>query len=165
MTLPRIALSIVAAVASLSLPPALRADTHVKLAGFGIGVNTPGAGIGFWIGSAARAQHVDRAPSHREYVPSWRQRFIRIGPPPLVVVRPPVVVRPAPPIVIERPPVVIEKAPPVVENGTITVWITNSNGSQTSVHLTREGRWYVGPRGEYYDRMPTDEQLRLAYGF
>ena len=35
MTLQRIALSIVATVASLALTPALRADTHVTVSGFG----------------------------------------------------------------------------------------------------------------------------------
>lgn len=54
---------------------------------------------------------------------------------------------------------------PRVEECTITVWITNSNGSRTSVQLTRQGPWYVGPRGEYYADMPTNEQLRIVYGF
>jgi hypothetical protein len=53
----------------------------------------------------------------------------------------------------------------VVEDGTVTVWITNSNGSTTSVRLTRQGPWYIGPRGEYYAQMPTNEQLRVVYGF
>jgi hypothetical protein len=61
--------------------------------------------------------------------------------------------------------VVIEQTPPVIQNNTVTVWITNSNGSRTSVPLTRQGRGYLGPRGEYYDQMPTNEQLRVVYGF
>lgn len=52
-----------------------------------------------------------------------------------------------------------------VQDAAITLWITNSNGSQTSVRLAREDGWYVGPRGEYYSKMPTNEQLRVAYGF
>jgi hypothetical protein len=70
-------------------------------------------------------------------------------------------------VVIVRPPVpvVVEPAPPVIEESAVTVWFTNSNGSKTSVQITRRGGWYVGPRGEYYDQMPTNEQLRLAYGF
>ena len=75
-----------------------------------------------------------------------------------MVVRPPVVVQPA-------PPVVMQPAPPVIQDSAVTVWITNSNGSRTTVQLTRHNGWYVGPRGEYYDQMPTNEQLRLAYGF
>jgi hypothetical protein len=43
--------------------------------------------------------------------------------------------------------------------------VTNSNGSRTSVVLTRNGSWYVGPRGEYYSEIPTNEQLRVVYGF
>jgi len=160
MTLQRIALSIVATVASLSFTPALRADTHVAFSGFGGTVVTPDAGIGFWIGRGAPERHVYRGPVYRDhyyYGRPWRRDYIRVGPP-VVVVRPPVVVEPA-------PPVVIEQVPPIIQDSTITVWITNSNGSQTSLQLTRHGRWYVGPRGEYYDQMPTNEQLRVAYGF
>ncbi len=69
----------------------------------------------------------------------------------------------APPVVRE---VVVPRPPaPMARVASVTVWITNSNGSRTSVTLTREGPWYVGPRGEYYAGMPTNEQLRRAYGF
>jgi len=151
----------VATVASLSFTPALQADTHVSLGGFGGMIASRDLGIGFWIGGhPAPGRHVYQVPPYRghDYGPSWRYRSVRIAPPPVVVVRPPVVVNPA-------PPVVFEPAPPVIADTTITVWITNSNGSKTSVQLTRKGPWYVGPRGEYYDQMPTNEQLRLAYGF
>lgn len=46
-----------------------------------------------------------------------------------------------------------------------TVWFTNTNGSQTSVRLTRDGTGYIGPRGERYSAKPTDEQLQKVYGF
>jgi hypothetical protein len=52
-----------------------------------------------------------------------------------------------------------------VEVASITVWITNSNGSRISIKLAKEGPYYVGPRGEYYTSMPTNEQLRVVYGF
>jgi len=46
-----------------------------------------------------------------------------------------------------------------------TVWIENSNGSRTPVQLRQtEGGQYIGPRGEYYSIMPTEEQLRKVYG-
>ena len=46
-----------------------------------------------------------------------------------------------------------------------TVWIQNSNGSKTPVQLRMtEGGQYIGPRGEYYSAMPTEEQLRKVYG-
>jgi hypothetical protein len=80
----------------------------------------------------------------------------------VVVVRPPVIERV---IVAPQPPVVVRPCEPMVEPGTVTVWITNSNGSQTSVTLTRRGDCYIGPRNEWYTNMPTNEQLRLAYGF
>jgi hypothetical protein len=160
MTLQRIALSIVATVASLSLTPTLQAGTHVAVSGFGGSIVTPDAGIGFWIGQGAPERHVYRRPAYRDhyyYGRPWQHNYVRVGPP-VVVVRPPVVVQPA-------PPVVIEQAPPAIQDSRVTVWITNSNGSQTSVQLTRYGRWYIGPRGEYYAQMPSNEQLRAAYGF
>lgn len=62
--------------------------------------------------------------------------------------------------------VVVPGPPPSrVEVASITVWITNSNGSRTSVKLTREGPYYIGPRGELYTSLPTNEQLRIVYGF
>jgi hypothetical protein len=118
-------------------------------------------GVGFSIGG--RTYH----PPVRERViitRPWRHRFVRIGPPrpPVVIVRPPAIGR----VLVEPEPVVVVKVPPVaVEEGTVTVWITNSNGSRTSVQLTRSGPWYIGPRGEYYTTMPTNEQLRVVYGF
>ena len=94
----------------------------------------------------------------------WRRRFVRLGPPcgRTVVVHPPVtrrvVVHPAPRVTVSVPTVRIAPT-------TITLWITNSNGSRTSVQLTKEGYWYVGPRGELYSSIPTNEQLRVVYGF
>ncbi|MCX7819547.1 MAG: glycine zipper 2TM domain-containing protein [Kiritimatiellae bacterium] len=46
-----------------------------------------------------------------------------------------------------------------------TVWVQNSNGSRTPVLLRiTEGGQYIGPRGEYYPSMPSEEQLRTVYG-
>jgi hypothetical protein len=76
---------------------------------------------------------------------------------------------PSPRVVVVPPPVVepVIVTPPIIEpvSTVITVWITNSNGSMTSIQLTREGPWYRGPRGEYYTSIPTNEQLRAVYGF
>jgi hypothetical protein len=48
----------------------------------------------------------------------------------------------------------------------VTVWITNSNGSKTPVELTRTtAGTYIGPRGETYNTLPTEDQLKGAYGF
>lgn len=47
----------------------------------------------------------------------------------------------------------------------VTVNVTNSNGSIIQVRLQKQGVGYVGPRGEYYPKMPTEEQLRPVYGF
>ena len=168
-------------IVALSLAPALRADTKLI-----ISHSTHHGRIGAWIGGRVPAP-MCRPPVHRHVTVAhpWHHRFTRLGPPhkrtvtvcpPVVrVVHPPVVARPPlvrvvhPPIerrvVIEPAPTVTVKAPPVVESSTISVWITNSNGSRTSVRLTRQGPWYIGPRGEYYTEMPTNEQLRVAYGF
>jgi hypothetical protein len=51
------------------------------------------------------------------------------------------------------------------EMNTIMVNVTNSNGSVIQVPLRRQGVGYVGPRGEYYDNLPTEDQLRPIYGF
>jgi len=63
------------------------------------------------------------------------------------------------------PTVTVTRPEIVVEPTTVTVWITNSNGSQTSVSLRRSGPGFVGPRNELYPNMPTNEQLRIVYGF
>jgi hypothetical protein len=52
------------------------------------------------------------------------------------------------------------------EMNVVTINITNSNGSITPVRLRRQGAVYIGPRGETYPTLPTQEQLRQAgYGF
>jgi len=51
------------------------------------------------------------------------------------------------------------------EMNTIMVKVTNSNGSIIQVPVKRQGVGYVGPRGEYYDKLPTEDQLRPVYGF
>jgi hypothetical protein len=51
------------------------------------------------------------------------------------------------------------------EQNVETVWITNSNGSKVPVKLRKDGPNFIGPRGEVYQRMPTEEELRMVYGF
>jgi uncharacterized protein YcfJ len=51
------------------------------------------------------------------------------------------------------------------EMNTVMVKVTNSNGSIIQVPLKKQGIGYVGPRGEYYDKLPTEDQLRPVYGF
>ena len=43
--------------------------------------------------------------------------------------------------------------------------VKNSNGSYTPVLIRKVGTQYVGPRGEYYSAVPTEEQLKGPYGF
>ena len=47
----------------------------------------------------------------------------------------------------------------------VTVNLTNSNGSISQVRLQKYGVGYVGTRGEYYPKLPTEDQLRPVYGF
>lgn len=47
----------------------------------------------------------------------------------------------------------------------VTVNVRNSNGSISRVRLRKEGVGYVGTRGECYDRLPAEDQLRPVYGF
>jgi len=51
------------------------------------------------------------------------------------------------------------------EMNTVMVKVTNSNGSIIQVPLKKQGVGYVGPRGEYYENLPTEDQLRPIYGF
>jgi hypothetical protein len=82
----------------------------------------------------------------------------------------PVVVVASPPVVYETPQVVTAPSQTVVvpnTEETVIVWITNDNGSRTPVKLVRLNNpagYYMGPRGEYYVVLPTDEQLRPLYG-
>ncbi|MCD6392986.1 MAG: hypothetical protein J7M40_05715 [Planctomycetes bacterium] len=68
------------------------------------------------------------------------------------------------PVILPPRPTVVVPRPVVVQDPTVTVWISNANGSQSPVVLTQDGPWYIGPRGERYFGMPTAEQLRAAYG-
>ena len=47
---------------------------------------------------------------------------------------------------------------------TLVVNVRNDNGSYTPVTLRREGGTYIGPRGERYLSVPTEEQLKAVYG-
>ena len=69
-------------------------------------------------------------------------------------------------IAVNLVPTITVRTPEIaVEHKTVAVWITNSNGSQTSVSLRKSGPGFVGPRDEYYPNMPTEKQLRIIYGF
>jgi len=47
----------------------------------------------------------------------------------------------------------------------VTINITNSNSSVSQVRLRKQGVGYVGTRGEYYNHLPTEDELRPVYGF
>jgi len=49
------------------------------------------------------------------------------------------------------------------EMNTVSVTITNSNGSKNQILLRKQGVGYVGPRGEYYDHLPTEQELIPLY--
>ncbi|MBN1975445.1 MAG: glycine zipper family protein [Sedimentisphaerales bacterium] len=47
---------------------------------------------------------------------------------------------------------------------TYIIEIHNENGSITPVEIRKEGDGYVGPTGEHYEKLPTEEQLKPIYG-
>ncbi len=51
------------------------------------------------------------------------------------------------------------------EQDNVTVWITISNGAKLPVTLKKSGPNYIGPKGEVYPCLPTEDQLRPVYGF
>ena len=95
-------------------------------------------------------------------VVSSAERPVYVQPTPVYVQPTPVVVQ-QPPVVYVQPPVVVQVEPP--RPAMVTVNIQNSNGSFTPVTLHPVGSQWVGPRGEYYDAMPSVGQLRPVYGF
>jgi hypothetical protein len=103
-----------------------------------------------------------------------RYRPVYICPPPrhvyyyepAYVYAPPrqVVVVPSRTVVVQQEPAPVVIQQPAQEQ--TVVWITNDNGSKTPVTLVRQRDtgYFVGPRGEIYVVLPTDEQLRSLYG-
>jgi hypothetical protein len=74
----------------------------------------------------------------------------------------PVYAEPAPQ---PAPVVVAPQGPTETYSGDmVTVNVPNSSGGYTAVVLKRSGNGYVGPQGEYYDQVPTTEQLQAMYG-
>ena len=51
-----------------------------------------------------------------------------------------------------------------VNDDTVTIYVSNSNGSYMPVTLVRHGNGYIGPQGEYYAGNPTVAQLKVLYG-
>lgn len=45
------------------------------------------------------------------------------------------------------------------------VQVNNSNGSVTPVELEKQGSIYIGPKGEQYETLPTEQDLKDVYGF
>lgn len=93
-----------------------------------------------------------------------------IAPQPRIVIPQPRVVVPRRRVFVHRPvmyqrPLSQPMPQPCVKPGIVTVWITNSNGSQLPVVLTKTPQGYWGPRGEYYTPFPSNRQLKSAYGF
>lgn len=123
------------------------------------------AGPRVCVSSALRKRIFFAPPAHSMIVTHpVHSRFVRIGPPYHWPPRPRhhrgkhVVVHARPTRKVTSPVVTVQPT-------AITVWIINSNGSQTAVKLTRSGPGFTGPRGEWYPKMPNNKQLRTVYGF
>jgi hypothetical protein len=50
------------------------------------------------------------------------------------------------------------------EQAELSFVITNAEGKETIVTLKKEGTEFVGPKGERYSSIPTEEQLKMIYG-
>lgn len=114
-------------------------DDHVSLAAglFGLAVVAAVATVAFQAEPVYVEQQVIYTPS----------------PPPVVYVRPQTVV--------VQQPIYYEPPQPL----TMILNVQNSNGSMTPVTMRQIGAQWVGPKGEYYDNLPTIGQLRPIYGF
>ncbi|MDD5459918.1 MAG: hypothetical protein PHF37_11065, partial [Phycisphaerae bacterium] len=55
-------------------------------------------------------------------------------------------------------------ANPSASQTDFNIEITKVDGTKFLVALKKEGTEFVGPRGEHYPSMPTQEQLKLIYG-
>lgn len=45
------------------------------------------------------------------------------------------------------------------------IQVHNSNGSITPIEVEKKGDTFIGPKGEHYESLPTEEQLKPVYGF
>lgn len=54
--------------------------------------------------------------------------------------------------------------PESTDDEVTTVNVPNSNGTFTAVKLTKHGKGYLGPQGEFYVGHPTVAQLKALYG-
>jgi hypothetical protein len=88
--------------------------------------------------------------------PVYVRRQVVYAPAPVVYVAPPAQV------IYQPAPIQAEYVPQPIS---MVINVQNSNGSMTPVTLRQRGNQWVGPRGEYYDNLPTIGQLRPIYGF
>jgi hypothetical protein len=54
------------------------------------------------------------------------------------------------------------------DNGRTEIYVIqvhNSNGSITPIEIEKRGNTFIGPKGEHYESLPTEEQLKPVYGF
>jgi hypothetical protein len=73
----------------------------------------------------------------------------------------------APPaVVVAQPAPVVMALPPaeVITQDSIIVNLPNNDGTYTVVVLKRSGNGYVGPQGEFYTQLPSNDQLKIMYG-
>jgi hypothetical protein len=64
----------------------------------------------------------------------------------------------------KMPPKPREEKPEDEGEKEVVINIHNDNGSTTPVVLKKKGGTYMGPNGEHYKRLPTEEQLKPVYG-
>ena len=83
-----------------------------------------------------------------------------------VYVQQPVVVRDASQVVyVQQPAQQTVVVQPPVQPVIMIINVQNSNGSMSPVAMRQVGNQWVGPKGEYYNNLPTVGELRGVYGF
>jgi len=79
-------------------------------------------------------------------------------------VQKPVYEQPAPVVVTQPAPVAVQGPTETYSGDSVTVNVPNSSGGYSAVVLRRSGNGYIGPQGEYYNQVPSVEQLQAMYG-
>jgi hypothetical protein len=71
------------------------------------------------------------------------------------------------PVQCETVPVKKEQCPSaaIADANTIRILVENTNSSTTVVELRKVGSYYLGPKGERYEKLPSRELLASIYAW
>ncbi len=63
----------------------------------------------------------------------------------------------------EQLKMIYSEKPAKVETNNTVIWISSGDGSKMPITLQKEGASYIGPAGEKYNSLPTEQDLKLLY--